>query len=165
MALILNEQPDKGAAIELIANLLANIATLWQIPNWTANNSVLLAEWVFQTYKYEPLETIFKCLQNPRVGDDKIYRLTPDVVTKWMSDTLDEAAATREAELKKYKAQFAEKLPDIDYDSFKKRLAEGTALRSDKPKHWKDDAGYLAFKNERMLKHIKDDKQDETTGK
>jgi hypothetical protein len=164
-ALILREQPDKAGTIEVIANLLARVGTLWQIPNWTADNSVLLAEWIYGNYPCEPLDTIFKCLKNPPVTDDKIYRLTPDVITQWMAVYLEKDAIAREQENQRYKAQFTERLPDVDYNSFRKRIAEGTALREDKPKHWKDDPDYQKFKQDRMLKHAKEDGETKTEAK
>lgn len=102
-------------------------------------------------------------MENPPIVEDKIYRLTPDVVTQWMANALEKEAAKRETELKKYKQQFTEKLPDVDYDSFRKRLAEGTALKDNKPKHWKDDPDYQKFKNERMLNHAKEDLNEQKT--
>lgn len=154
--------------------LLEKVAMLWQIPNWTANNSVLLAEWVYETYNCEPLEVIIKCFQNPPTTDaegnpilekDRTWRLTPEVVTKWMAIQLGKESAKRERDLEKFKAGFKDKLPDVDYESFKKRLAEGTALKDNKPKHWKDDPKYQEFKQQRMIQNFKDDNQAEGTDK
>jgi hypothetical protein len=99
-ALILKEQPDKGEAIMHISLLLEKIAMLWQIPNWTANNSVLLAEWVYDTYQYDSMETVLKCLKNPPVDNDpkaeKNWRLSPDLIQKWMLPFLEKDSMYRE---------------------------------------------------------------------
>lgn len=148
--LVLREQPAKVDTLRLITSLLDNIAVLWQIPNWSVTNSVMLAEWVYKTYSCEPLETIIRCLTSPPTGDEKVYRLTPDVVSKWMSAEIEKDAIEREKAHEAHKAQFTEKLPDVDYESFKRRLSEGKALKDNRPKHWKDDPEYQKFKAERM---------------
>lgn len=151
--LILREQPDKGQAVAVIAKLLSKIATLWQIPNWSAENSVILADWTYENYSYEPMEVIIEALKNPPVTDEKTWRLTPEVIAKWMTAQLEKESVKRETELQKFKDQFKEKLPDVDYESFKKRLEEGTALPDDKKKRgWKDDAEYQKFSQEQHRK-------------
>lgn len=152
---ILKEQTDKTETLGLIARSLEKIAMLWQIPNWTPGNSVLLAEWIFDNYGYEPLELILNCLAKPPIDQDKIYRLTPDVITKWMSVALEEQAAKREKENLKLKMNFNDPLEQVDYESFKKRIEEGTALKDSKPKHWADDEEYKRFKAERMKQQLK----------
>jgi len=147
---ILREQSNKEETLGLIARSLEKISMLWQIPNWTPGNSVLLAEWIFDNYGFEPLELILNCLAKPPIDQDKIYRLTPDVVSKWMSQALEKQAAEREKENLKLKMDFNEPLDKVDYESFKKRIAEGTALKPEPKKHWSDDENYKAFKAERM---------------
>lgn len=150
-ALILKEQPDKSKAIGLIAKHLEKIAMLWQIPNWTPNNSVLLAEWVYENYSYEPLEVILKALTSPPVAEDKTYRLTPDVVKGWLTAELEREAIKREKEEEKAKEDFKAELPHVDYEAFKKRVEEGTALRPDHTKNkrpWQSDPDYQKFSME-----------------
>jgi len=146
-ALILNEQPDKAEAVQRISMLLDKIAKLWQIPNWTVENSVLLAGWTFETYRFEPLEVVLRCLNNPPARNEKTWRLTPEVIQEWMSVVLDEEAVKREREHNKTKALFKEALPDVDYESFKKRIDDGTAM-PEKPKHWSQDPKYKESKEQ-----------------
>lgn len=161
--LVLRAQPDKGEAVGLIAKLLQKIAMLWQIPNFTPQNSVLLAEWIFDNYQCEPLEVIVQCLQNPPIEllEEKTWRLTPDVITIWMKPFLEKQAAELEKNNQELKQEFKDKLPEINYESFKKRLAEGKALNDNKPQHWKDDPGYKAFKDERIKQSVQPRKTDE----
>jgi hypothetical protein len=152
--LILREQPDKVAAITHIALLIDRVAKLWQMQNWTQENSVMLAEWTFETYSCEPLEVITGCLKNPPVSAEKTWRLTPEVIAQWMTGTLEKEAIAREKEHQRLKDEFKTELPNVNYESFKKRLAEGTALSDDKRKteRWTQDEAYQKFKAERMLK-------------
>lgn len=141
-----------------IALMLEKIATLWQIPNWSMNNSVLLAGWIFENYPNEPLEVIINCLKNPPVTEDKIYRLTPDVITQWMVVFLEKEAVKRETENNKLKEGFKQPLTEINYESFKKRLAEGTALQDKKEKSnkdWVNDTEYQEFKNRLIAERAK----------
>jgi len=154
-ALILREQPDKGQSISLIAKYLEKIAMLWQIPNWSIQNAVILAEWTYDNYQFEPLEVIINALKNPQVGEDKTYRLTPDVVKVWITQELERQAEKREKEHQRLKEDFKAELPNVDYESFKKRIEEGTALRPDHTKEkrpWKSDAEYQKFSMEQHAK-------------
>ena len=115
-ALILREQPDKAKSVFLISSLLEKIVTLWQIPNWSPSNSVLLAEWIFETYQYEPMEVIIKVLNSPPPAanrSDNTWRLTPDVVAQWMGEELLRQAIKRERENEELKRSAA-LLPDAD---------------------------------------------------
>ena len=58
-------------------------------------NTVLLSEWIVETYPTEQLKTVIKCLIRHR-GSDKTWRLTPDTITEWMTVELDELADRRE---------------------------------------------------------------------
>lgn len=152
---ILKEQPDKSQSISLIARHLEKIAILWQIPNWTPENSVLLAEWISDTYSCEPLECILNALKNPTVQGEKTFRLTPDIVTIWITAELERLSIAREKEHLKLKESFKEELPKVDYESFKKRLAEGQGLRPDKTKEkpdWTSDPEYQKFRAEQNKK-------------
>lgn len=157
MELVLRAQPDKAQAITHIALLIERIAMLWQMPNWSMQNSILLAEWTFENYECEPLEVISKCLKNPPAmvaADNKTWRLTPEVITNWMTGFLEKAAIEREQENQKMKEAFKHELPEIDYESYKKRINEGTALQDNKPKRWTQDEGYQKFKAERFRKAV-----------
>jgi len=171
LSVILKEQPDRGQALGLIARYLERIAMLWQIPNWSANNSVVLAEWIFDTYIYEPLEVIVECLKNPIVDEEKIYRLTPDVITKWMQIHLENQAVKREREHTKQKeieknllgtAMLPETASDEEkqkeYVDFYKehffKFREDYDNIDKKPTHWSEDEKYKAFKAERIRQQL-----------
>lgn len=144
---------------------------LWQIPNWSPNNSVVLAEWIFDTYTYEPLEVIVECLKNPIVDEEKIYRLTPDVITKWMAVHLEKAVDRRERYHQKQKE--IEKnllgtamLPETASDEEKQKeyvdfytkhffkFREDFDAIDKKPDHWSADEKYKAFKAERLRQQL-----------
>lgn len=144
---------------------------LWQIPNWTPTNSVVLAEWIYDTYTYEPIEVIVECLKNPIVDDDKVYRLTPDVITKWMAVHLENQAVKRERENQKQKEEerrLLEKpmLPDTasddekqaEYVNFYKehffKFREEFDAIDKKPDHWSADEKYKQFKAEYMRQQL-----------
>jgi hypothetical protein len=119
--LVLAEQ-DKGQAIKLVAYLLQRLSKLYQLPNWTEDNAVFLAEWIFDNYKYDSLDDIITCLRNPPHTENKQWRLTPDTVKEWMRIILEQRADKREAENKKMKEAFKDKLQDIDYEAFKVKI-------------------------------------------
>lgn len=104
LEIALVSQPDASIeAMKQIAYALQRLALLYQIPNWTENNSVLLAEWVYDNYKYSSLELILSALKNPDYelqGTDKNYRLTPDNIKVYMKKALEKDADKREIEVK-----------------------------------------------------------------
>jgi hypothetical protein len=160
-SVILKEQ-DQKEATKHIAKLLQRLSKLYQINNWTEENAVFLAEWIIDNYKYEELSMIENVLRNPpkiknHHGDiESNWRLTPDTIAKWMSIALENAATERERSQEAFK--LAEKnvqpLSIVDYDAFRKRLAEGTALKDPAPEHWSKEEAYLKFKAERAQKLI-----------
>lgn len=169
---ILREQKDKDSALGLVARLLDRISMLWQIPNWTAQNSVVLAEWIFDSYPCEPLEVIIECLKNPIPDENKIYRLTPDVIAKWMIVHLENQVDKRERDHQKQKeiernilghALLPETASDdekqkeyVDFYQehfFKFRQTYDDTVK--KPAHWSEDEAYKAFKAERYANSFK----------
>jgi hypothetical protein len=88
--LALVQYPDKKELIKEIANLLQRLSLLYQVNNWSAENSVTLAEWVFDNYKGYRINDVIECLKNPptvqkKDGEiDNQWRLTPDTINKWM---------------------------------------------------------------------------------
>lgn len=151
-ALVLRAQPDKGEVVAHIAKLLQRMAMLWQIPNFTAQNAVILAEWTFDNYSCEPLELITECLTNPPIEqmEEKTWRLTPDTITKWMWPFLEKQAMKLEKDNQANKETFKKELPEINYESFKKRIAEGTALQDTrKNNRWTQDPEYQKLKADR----------------
>lgn len=134
---------------------------LYQVPNFDTDNAVYLAEWIYENYQWDHLDTIMTVLKNPPTTQDERgntesnWRLTPDRIQRWMTVILDKKAAEREAEHNKLKASSKEKLPDVDYESFRKRLEEGTALREVKSDAWlKGDDAYGKFRAQRLQKEI-----------
>lgn len=103
-SIILNELPTEQV-LTTIAGLLHDTARLYQIQNWDKENSAHLASWILRTYKYEQLQDIVSCLQNPpeiyneRGEREKIWRLTPDTVRAWYSAHLDKLLDAREKEI------------------------------------------------------------------
>lgn len=126
--------------------MLVRLGTLYQVPHFGPQNSVFLAEWILDNYGWEELATIESVLRNPPQDDEKNWRLTPDTITKWMTKKLESVSEAREAELAKFKEDHKDTLPNIDYEAFKKRLAE-TGIPKDPPKGWHDPE-YLAAKAE-----------------
>jgi hypothetical protein len=109
---IIKSQADKNKTITLISLLLMKVATLYQIPNWGESQSIILADWIYANYQFELLETVIRTLNNPPVGDDKNWRLTPDTIQLWMAVELARLAEKREKELYNEK----QKIPDNDLD-------------------------------------------------
>lgn len=100
--IILAEQPDKKEVIKTIAKLLQRLSKLYQLPNWSEENAVILAEWVFDTYRYDSMDDLIECLSKPPQTYDEHgniesnWRLTPDRIQKWMSVQLEKTAIKRE---------------------------------------------------------------------
>ena len=162
-SVILREQ-DKESVLIFIAGLLQRLGKLYQIPGFSDEGAVILAEWIFDNYKFESLEAVKECLKNPPETFDEQgrretnWRLTPDRIQKWMAVQLEKEAIKREKENEKLKLDFKEELPMIDYEAYKLRIEKGEALR-DEPKIEQQaasagfmDEGYLKFKAERAKK-------------
>jgi len=81
---------------------------MYQIPNFDEESALGLAECVLERYKYELVETVVKCLEQPPHTGEKNWRLTPDTISDWMDITLDKEAELRERELSLQKAKNAE---------------------------------------------------------
>lgn len=146
----MREQSDKFEVLKSIASLLQRLAKLYQIPNWSEENAILLAQWIFDNFKYETFETIRECLYNPPITGQKNWRLTPDTITEWMVLKLDEVAIKREAEHERNKQIEQDNndyiLPDFDKlfkgtwydDERKKREYDEIKQREFKEKYFKD---------------------------
>ena len=72
---------------------------MYQIKDFGPQNALLLSEWIYENYKYEQLESITRCLENPPALDEKIWRLTPDVIQSWFMAYLDKLSNAREREI------------------------------------------------------------------
>src|SRR5690242_6503034 len=85
---ILKEQDPKEVT-KHIAILLNRLGKLYLIPGFTEENAVILAEWVYDNYKFEELKIVTRCLNNPPTTKDEQgrtetnWRLTPDRIQKW----------------------------------------------------------------------------------
>jgi hypothetical protein len=119
--LVLAEQ-DKAQTITLISYLLQRLSKLYQLPNWTEENAVFLAEWIFDNYKFDSLDDVITCLRNPPHTENKQWRLTPDTIQEWMKIILERRADEREIENKKLKENFKDKLEMVDYEAFKAKV-------------------------------------------
>lgn len=122
ISLVIAEQPDKKEVIKIIAHLLQRLSKLFQLPNWDEANAVYLAEWVHDNYKYDSLQDVIKCLENPPDTGEKNWRLTPDTIRQWMGIILEKTAIKREEEHKRLKETNLEPLTTVDYEAFKKRI-------------------------------------------
>lgn len=147
--LVLAEQ-DKGQAIKLISYLLQRLSKLYQLPNWTEENAVFLAEWIFDNYKFDSLDDVITCLKNPPSTGSKQWRLTPDTIQEWMQIILERRAEKREAEVKKLKETFKEPLPEVDYEAFKKKIETEGLPEDAAPKE--TDHAYEKFRMDYLVK-------------
>lgn len=95
-SVVLKEQPDQEITLKEIAKMLQGVALLYQIPNWTPENSVILARWIMNNYPNETMNTVIGCLTNPPSTGEKNWRLTPDTIQEWFAIKLDEIAEKRE---------------------------------------------------------------------
>lgn len=118
--------------------MLHRLSRLYQLGNWTEENAVFLAEWIYDNYKYDSLDDVIACLRNPPHTDNKQWRLTPDTIHEWMSIILTKRAEQREVENKKLKETFMDKLDDIDYEAFKIKI-EKEGLPNEKEKEYDPD--------------------------
>lgn len=78
-----------------IGDHLDRLAKLYQVPNWDALNTVLLSEWIMETYGTEMLKVILNALTSPK-SQDRNWRLTPDNVAEWIAVEQEAMAAKRE---------------------------------------------------------------------
>ena len=148
-SLVIREQPDKTATIAQIADILLQLSKLYQIPNFTGENAVLLSKWIITNYSYEPLETVIDCLINPPHTGDKNWRLTPDTIQQWLTIRLEEQAEKREKEYQKEKAKLKEieavpNIPNFD------ELFKGTWYEDVKKQKQFDQEMYEQIKKERL---------------
>lgn len=152
--MVLAEQ-DKGQTIKLVAYLLQRLSKLYQLNNWTEDNAVFLAEWIYDNYKFDSLDDIISCLRNPPHTEMKQWRLTPDTINEWMKVILTKRAEQREVENKKLKETFKDKLEDINYDAFKLKI-EKEGLPGEKKRETNEQ--YEKFKFDYLLKKEQENK-------
>lgn len=93
---VLRECKDQELVLKYVSVLIDRLSKLYQIQNWTAENTVILAEWIIETYSCEMLATIDKVLRRPPKSEENNWRLTPDTITRWMEAELERLAVERE---------------------------------------------------------------------
>lgn len=113
---VLVELPQESVIKVLVASLM-KLAKLYQIKDFDTETAVLNAHWITQNYKYEQLETITRCLENPPSVGEKIWRITPDVVQSWMAAYLDKRYAEREKEIHNQKFQMDGSVDELNNES------------------------------------------------
>lgn len=124
--------------------MLQRLSKLYQLGNWTEENAVFLAEWIYDNYKYDALDDVIACLKNPPHTENKQWRLTPDTIKEWMKIVLDKRAEKRENENKALKETFKDPLPNVDYGAFKKKVEE-EGLPTNKSAQTTKTSGYKYF--------------------
>lgn len=85
-SLPLKVQDEKLLTKEL-CDLLDRLVKLYQIKDFDEVNSLLLAEWLIEEYKYYDLDLVLTALRKPPVTRDQAWRLTPDTLTNWIDLT------------------------------------------------------------------------------
>jgi hypothetical protein len=114
---VLSELPQENVLKVLCAQLM-RLAKMYQIKDFDFENAVILGQWIVTNYKYEQLETVTRCLENPPSIGEKVWRITPDVISDWFAAYLDKLYASKEKEI--HNQKFIEE-PEGEADP---RLAE-----------------------------------------
>jgi len=102
---------EPKTAIQAISDALLRIGILYQIPNFSEANALILAEWTADNYKHKTLELILDALKNPAIiyedgNVTRSWRLTPETVAIWIEkrateqETKRQLQETREAQTK-----------------------------------------------------------------
>jgi len=115
-----------------LCKALDRLAIIYQIPNYDPTiNSILLAEWILDTYKHEDYDLVRESLKNPVRLNDHTWRLTPDSISGWIDYTRIKRANQKEIEESR-KRQEAENQthkysPETEamIQEFKNKLLEG----------------------------------------
>src|ERR1700681_2869400 len=58
---------EPKTAIQDISDVLLRIGTLYQIPNFSEANALILAEWTAENFKHKTLGLILDALKNPSI--------------------------------------------------------------------------------------------------
>lgn len=154
---VIRNQP-KEEVLKHISVLLLRLGKLYGIKDFDEMSAVMLAEWVYEQYKYEEIQIVTRVLHNPPSitdeggGGKTNWRLTPDTIREWMRIELEKVAEKREQRHNERKIQTpSTPIAGIDYESYKKRLESGWLDRSDKTV----DEDYEKFKTEYLIKKTK----------
>lgn len=92
-----------------ISNDLLRLASLFSIKDFDGKKSAILSEWIIDNYKYDTLDCVLSVLKSPPPTEEKVWRLTPDVIREWMAIELDKRAEARERKWSQIKNKEAEK--------------------------------------------------------
>ena len=82
---------------------MLRIGTLYQIPNFSEANALILAEWTAENYKHKTLALILDALKNPTIVYEdgnvtRSWRLTPETVAIWIEKKSTDEAQKRQLE-------------------------------------------------------------------
>jgi len=115
-----------------LCKALDRLAIIYQIPNYDPTiNSILLAEWILETYKHEDYELVKESLRNPVRLNDHTWRLTPDSISGWIDYTRNKMAeialveeSRKRQESEQPKHQYSPETEKMIQD-FKNKLLDG----------------------------------------
>ena len=158
-----------------VCKLLDRLAVIYQIPNYDMKvNSMLLAEWIMDNYKYEDYGLVVESLRNPVRLNDHTWRLTPDSISGWIEHTRIKRAEKAQAEESKKRQEMEISKSDISPETQKliqetlNKLLDGPKnvmtlspdeikeegqTRPKAFKHPSTDAGYVKEWTERVKRH------------
>jgi len=127
------------------------LSKLYQLQGWSEENAVLLAEWVFDNYKYDSVDDVIACLSNPpqtydeRGNVETNWRLTPDRIQKWMAVQLEKTAIKRENQ--KY-VPALELLPEDKLQELQNALKDAPVIAPITEQEIKDEGKEMPKKKE-----------------
>lgn len=126
---VLSELPQESVIKVLVASLM-KLAKLYQIKDFDTETAVLNAHWITQNYKYEQLDNVTRCLENPPSINEKVWRINPDIIQTWISVFLDSIYAKREKEIHNQKfIEEPEGEPDPRLEAWLKELESKEGIR------------------------------------
>lgn len=143
----LRVQP-KAPVIEHISALILRLAMLYSIPNYSAGQSIVLAEWVVEKYNCDLLDTIIKALTDPPIiPGEKTWRLNPDTISAWMAIEIDKLAEQRESKWQNIKNKEADRSESSPVtDEFLQNLFKDSWIQKYRDGELSKEEGYKAFK-------------------
>lgn len=95
--MVLCEQKDKNGTTTYLSGLLIRLSELYGIKDFQAENSVMMADWIMENYKFDRLDVVIGVLKNPPALEERVWRINPDTVQEWMSKGLEKQAEKAEA--------------------------------------------------------------------
>lgn len=120
----------ENSVIAFISFELARIASMININsnlNLQPHQVDLIAQTIYENFKYESLEDISLCLKRGSAGFyGQIFRLDGAVIIDWITKYLEEKYSIVEANLNQSKAE--QKKEEISYDAYKIRLEAARQL-------------------------------------